>query len=130
MKKIFISLLFCSLFIASKTFAQSNLVWNMKDKIEKGGIKTITTINSEFTGFKNDSEVAKFYSNLKANKDVQSCNIISKTNSSCNIQLIMKATHDGRYYAQFAKNMGIEYLVLNQKRKSVDEALAKAQGKK
>lgn len=130
MKKIFISFLFCSLFIASKTFAQSNLVWNMKDKIEKGGIKNITTINSEFTGFKNDSEVAKFYSNLKANKDVLSCNIISKTNSSCNIQLIMKATHDGRYYAQFAKNMGVEYLVLNQKRKSVDEALAKAQGKK
>jgi hypothetical protein len=129
MKKIFITFLFCSLFIATKTVAQSNLVWTMKDKMQKGGLKTITTINSEFTGFKSEAEVAKFCSDLKANKDVQSCNVISKTNSTCNLQIVMKSTHDGRYYMQLASNMGVAYVVANQQRKSVSESLAKAQKK-
>lgn len=124
------TLFFCSYFIVTKTIAQSNLTWTMKDKMEKGAIKSITTINSEFTGFKNDAEVSKFCSNLKLNKDIQSCNIISKTNSTCNLQIVMKSAHEGRYYIQFAKNIGVEYLVFNEQRKSVNEALAKDQNKK
>lgn len=130
MKKLFISFLFCSLFVATKTVAQSNLVWTMKDKIQKGAIKTMTTFNSEFSGFKNDTEIAKFCSDLKSNKDVQSCNVVSKTNSTCKLQLVMKSAHEGPYYFQLAKNMGVEVVVANQQRKSVTESLAKARNKK
>lgn len=130
MKKIFISFLFCTLFIATKTVAQSNLVWTMKDKMEKGAIKTVTTINSEFTGFKNDAEITKFCSDLKSNKDVQACNVVSKTTSACNLQIVMKSAHNGKYYLQLAKSIGVENIIVNQKRKNVDQSLAKAENKK
>jgi hypothetical protein len=90
----------------------------------------MTTFNSEFSGFKNDTEIAKFCSDLKSNKDVQSCNVVSKTNSTCKLQLVMKSTHEGPYYFQLAKNMGVEVVVANQQRKSVTESLAKARNKK
>jgi hypothetical protein len=132
MKKLFVSFLFCSLFIVTKTFAQSNLTWTLKYKAEKGFFKTNTAFNSSFSGFNNKAESASFIEKIKSNPDVASVNVSNMApNGNCDVMLNMKQPHDRMYYISLAQKLGIIYLQANNgPKKTVSQVLTEIRNKK
>lgn len=114
MKKILSIICLAVLVLSNKGFSQSNLTWTVKDKIEKGFIKSHTTFNSSFSGFTNKEEANKFLSKIRSNAEVASVSVInSDANGNCDLTLVMKQTHDKMYYVGLAQKLGISYIVVN-----------------
>jgi hypothetical protein len=121
MKKILSGLFFFAVLFTATLTAQSNLNWKFKDKFEKGFLKTNTLINSSFTGFNNAGEIDAFITKVKANPNVASCDIVSKTANSCDVKLKMKAVQNKPFYLSFANSIGVQYITINGERRSLDE---------
>lgn len=109
---VFVILLFLT------SYGQSNITWTIKDQIQKGAVKTMTVFNSNISGFVNKEDIISFCKKIKSNPEVASCNIIKNYGSSCDIKLVMKHTHDKKYYAGFATKMGISLISINGTKKT------------
>lgn len=118
MKQIFSIICLFILAFSFNAFSQTNLTWTIKDRIEKGSIKTLTVFNSNFSGFATANEALAFCQKIKSNPEVASCEIISKSVTSCDVRLTMKQAHDKRYYASFATRLGIANIVANGNKKT------------
>ena len=102
------------LVLSNKAYSQSNLTWTIKDKIEKGYIKSHTSFNTSFSGFTNKTEADKFLSKIKSSPEVASIDIKnSDANGNCDLTLVMKQTHDKMYYVGFVQKLGVSYVVVN-----------------
>lgn len=108
----------------SKTYAQSNITWTIKDKIVKGYIKSHTSFNTSFSGFTNKSEFDKFLSKIKSNPEIASIEIKnSDANGNCDLKLVMKHTHDKIYYIGLAQKLGVSYIVFNNVKKTPQQIM-------
>ena len=126
MKNLLTAVLLCVVISVSRVFAQSNVTWTIKDKLVKGEIKTLTVLNSNFSGFISKQEAIVFCQKLKKNPEFASCDIISNNTTNCDIKLIMKQTHDKMYYVGLAQKLGVAYFEVNGTKKTPQEiALAK-----
>lgn len=130
MKNLINTILFCLIISASNLIAQSNITWKFKDKLEKGQIKTLTVINSNFSGFSNAQEITTFCQNIKSNPEISSCEIITNSGTNCDMKLTMKQPHDKQYYLGFAKKSGITNIEVNGNKKTVDQMVLDMRNKK
>ena len=119
MKKILSITCLAILMLTTKTYAQSNLTWKVKDNIQKGFFKTHTTFNTSFYGFTSKEEANKLISKIKANPEAESVEISnSDVNGNADVKLVMKNVHDKMYYVGFAQKLGIAYLEVNGNKKT------------
>ncbi len=118
MKKSIYTFIFSFTLYVSGLFAQTNITWTVKDKIEKGALKTMTVFNSSFSGFTTKEETAKFYQKLKTNPEIGSCDLIAITNNSCDLKIIMKRTHDKHYYIGLFSKIGVSNVSANGNKKT------------
>ena len=121
MKKIIYTIVFSFTLYVSGLFAQSNITWTVKDKIEKGALKSMTVFNSSFSGFTSKEESAKFYQNLKTNPELASCDLINSTNNSCDLKITMKRAHDKHYFIALFSKLGVSSVSANGNKKTFVE---------
>ena len=119
MKNLFLIAFFCSMVFT--TFSQSNLTWTVKGDIPQGYLKRSTVFNSNFNGFKNNVESAAFIQKLKSNSEIESCDVVSSTENSCDVKITMKRIHEKSYYLNFASSVGVNFISINGDKKSLDE---------
>ncbi|MES2762999.1 MAG: hypothetical protein V4677_12375 [Bacteroidota bacterium] len=117
MKKILTITCLAILMLTGKAYSQSNLTWTVKDKVEKGFLKTATVINTNFSGFTNKDEATKFYAKIKANPEVASAEVLnSDANGNADIKLTMRQAHNKQYYIGMAQKLGVTYIQINGRR--------------
>lgn len=131
MKKIISITVFAFILLIGKSYAQSNITWVIKDKIEKGFFKTATTINSQFNGFSNKEDADKFIQKIKGNAEVASVSILnSDVNGNTDMKITMKQTHDKQYYIGMAQKLGVQYIEANGKKKTPAQYIEEMRAKK
>lgn len=119
------------LLFASSTYAQSNITWTLKDKVQKGFFKSSTTLNSHFSGFTSKDEAAKFCAKFKANAEVASAEVSnSDANGNCDLRLVMKQPHNKQYYVNMAQKLGVAYISVNNQKKTPTQILEEIRNKK
>lgn len=123
MKKILAITLFYFMCSSFNLFSQSNLTWSIKDRLEKGAIKTTTVFNSNFSGFLNKQEAIAFCQKLKTNPEVASCEIILNSGANCDMKLTMKQTHTNVYYIGLAQKLGVTNLAVNGQTKTIEQMM-------
>ncbi|MBK6985235.1 MAG: hypothetical protein IPH32_10990 [Bacteroidetes bacterium] len=123
MKKLLSLTVFCIIFLASSLVAQSNLTWTIKDKLEKGAIKTTTVFNSNFSGFLNKQEAIAFCQKLKTNPEVASCEILTNSGANCDMKLTMKQPHNKQYYIGFAQKLNVANIEVNGQKKTTTQMM-------
>lgn len=121
MKKILSGLFFLTLLFTGTLSAQTNLNWTFKDQFTKGFLKTSTLFNSTFSGFGSADQTNSFIAKLKANPNVASCEVVTKTATTCDLKLKMKTVHDKSFYLTFAHNAGVQFITINGKKKTIEE---------
>ena len=104
--------------LSIKGYSQSNITWTLKDNLAKGAIKTITVLNSNFSGLSSKENAIAFLQKFKLNPDVASCDIITNSGNSCDVKIVMKNTHNKMYYVALAQKMGIAYIQVNGQKKT------------
>lgn len=114
-----------ALIFSFKAYSQSNITWTIKNHLQKGVIKTMTTFNGNVSGFSSKEQAIAFFQKFKSHPEVASCDIITNTGTNCDMKLVMKQTHDKKYYATFAMKMGISYIVANGAKKTPAQWLEK-----
>lgn len=130
MKNLLSATLVCLIISASSLFAQSNVTWTIKDKLEKGQIKTMTVFNSNLSGFSNKQEAIAFCQKLKSNPEVASCDIITNNGTNCDVKLAMKQPHNKQYYISFAQKSNIANIEVNGQKKTTAQMLQDIRDKK
>lgn len=131
MKKILSITCLAVLMLATKAYAQSNLMWTVKDNVQKGYFKTNTTINSNFSGFTSKEEATKFCSKIKANTEVASADLSNyDANGNCDIKLTFKQPHNKQYYVGMAQKLGVAYISVNGSKKTPTQILEEIRNKK
>ncbi len=125
MKKILSVTIFCLALLSSKAYSQSNLTWTFKGQIDKGEIKKSTVVQINLNGFADQIEATNALKVLKTNAEIISCttsNVDAKGN--CDAVLTLKSAHDKSFYLGLAQKMGVDYMMANNKKKSVAELIA------
>lgn len=118
MKKTIYTFIFSFTLYVTGLIAQTNITWTVKDKIEKGALKTMTVFNSSFSGFTTKEETTKFYQKLKTNPEIASCDLVVVTNNSCDLKIIMKRPHDKHYYIGLFSKIGVSNVSANGNKKT------------
>jgi hypothetical protein len=131
MKKILSITCLAILMLTSSAYAQSNLTWTLKDKVQKGFFKSSTTLNSHFSGFTSKDEATKFCAKIKANPEVASAEVSnSDANGNCDLRLVMKQPHNKQYYVGMAQKLGVSYISVNNQKKTPTQILEEIRNKK
>ncbi len=130
MKNLLSATLVCLIISASSLIAQSNITWTIKDKLEKGEIKSMTVFNSNLSGFSNKQEAINFCQKLKTNPEVASCDIITNNGANCDVKLSMKQPHNKQYYIGFAQKSNIANIEVNGQKKTTAQMLQEMRDKK
>jgi len=131
MKKILSIACLAILMLTSGAYAQSNVTWTVKDKVQKGFFKSSTVINSHFSGFANKDEATKFCSKIKANPEVASAEVSnSDANGNCDVKLAMKQPHNKQYYVGFAQKLGVAFIDVNGQKKTPTQLMEDIRNKK
>jgi hypothetical protein len=116
--------------LVTKAYSQSNLMWTVKDNVQKGYFKTNTTINSNFSGFTSKDEATKFCTKIKANTEVASAVVSnSDANGNCDIKLTFKQPHNKQYYVGMAQKLGVAYISVNGSKKTPTQILEEIRNK-
>jgi hypothetical protein len=123
-KTLFISIVFFAL-VSSKVKAQSNLTWTFLGQIDKGEIKKSKVVQINLNGFTDQTEATTALNVLKTNAEIISCTT-SKVDAkgNCDLVLTLKNPHDKSFYLGLAQKMGVDYIMANNKKKSVADLVA------
>lgn len=117
--------------MATKAYSQSNLTWTLNEKGEKGFFKTHTAFHSNFSGFSNKEESAKFIDKIKSNPEIASADVSNMdAKGNCDVVLNMKQPHDKVYYVALAQKLGITYIQYNGQKKTPSEIMEGIRNKK
>lgn len=122
MKKLLSIVCLFAIMAVSKAYGQSNITWSIKDDVQKEYFKVNTVFNSHVSGFKSKAEADAFILKLKKNTDVASVTVSNAdVNGNANVQMVMKTTHDTRYYLGMAQTLNIEFVEVNRVKKTIQQ---------
>ena len=131
MKKILSIACLAILMLTSAAYAQSNVTWTVKDKVQKGFFKSSTVINSHFSGFANKDEATKFCSKIKAYPEVASAEVSNAdANGNCDIKLSVKQPQNKQYYVNLAQKLGVAFINVNGEKKTPEQIIVDMRNKK
>ena len=122
MKKILSFAFLLVALLSTNVYSQSNLTWNVLEKIDENYFKRLTVFNIEVSGLNTEKEAASFCNTIRSNEEVKTCENLGKNkNNSYTVILKMNKPLPANYYIKLAENSGVTNIIVNGEKKTTLE---------